>query len=134
MSPEGGPKDRLTGPFGEAARGRGRAGLALVLMLDQLRARPWWMDEPLDQARARQLAATILEEGFYTFSHHAEVRMKQRSMEHLDCVNVIRGGRVTSIDFEEGTWRYRFETPRMGVAIAFASEDELVVVSCWRRE
>ena len=37
------------------------------------------------------------------------------------------------IDFEKGSWRYRFETPRMAAVVAFLDENSLTVVSAWRK-
>jgi len=91
------------------------------------------LDEPLSQVDARQLARKILAEGDYWFSRHAEQRMTQRGMSQIDCVNVVRGGRCTEIDFEKGSWRYRFETPRMAAVVAFLDENSLTVVSAWRK-
>jgi hypothetical protein len=50
----------------------------------------------------------------------------------VDCENVLRGGVVRPGEFEHGTWRYRVETSRITVVVAFRSEGELVVVTAWR--
>ena len=50
----------------------------------------------------------------------------------VDCENVLRGGVVRQGEYEHGTWRYRVETNKTTVVIAFRSEQELVVVTAWR--
>jgi hypothetical protein len=50
----------------------------------------------------------------------------------VDCENVLRGGVVRPAEHEHGTWRYRVETRKITVVIAFRSERELVVVTAWR--
>jgi len=50
----------------------------------------------------------------------------------VDCENVLRGGVVRPGELEHGTWRYRVETSRITVVIAFRSVQELVIVTAWR--
>lgn len=49
-----------------------------------------------------------------------------------DCVSVMRAGAVRPAEWVRGTWRYRVETRRITVVIAFRSEEALVVVTAWR--
>ncbi len=53
-------------------------------------------------------------------------------MTTVDAVNVLRGGVVRPGEFENGTWRYRVQTRRMTVVVAFRSTTELTVVTAWR--
>lgn len=48
--------------------------------------------------------------------------------------NILRAGVVQPPDFEKGTWRYRVQTNRMAVVVAFRSSQELVVVTAWREK
>jgi hypothetical protein len=50
----------------------------------------------------------------------------------VDCENVLRGGVVRPGEYEHGNWRYRVETSKITVVVAFRSEQELVVVTAWR--
>lgn len=50
----------------------------------------------------------------------------------VDCENVLRGGVVRPGEYEHGTWRYRVETSRVTVVVAFRSESEIVIVTAWR--
>jgi hypothetical protein len=53
-------------------------------------------------------------------------------MSTVDAVNVLRGGVVRPGEYEKSTRRYRVQTGRMTVVVAFRSKDELVVVTAWR--
>ena len=92
------------------------------------------MDEPLDPPVARQLIRTLIEVGKVTFSAHATARMVECDMSLVDCHNVLRGGRVMGdlTAFERGTWRYRVETSRMAVVVAFEGEQLLRIVTAFR--
>jgi hypothetical protein len=50
----------------------------------------------------------------------------------VDCVNVLRGGVPRPGEYESGSWRYRVETAKITVVVAFRSENEVVVVTAWR--
>lgn len=81
---------------------------------------------------AKTLIRSILQDGVVSFSPHAEKALKDDDMTTVDAVNVLRGGVVRTPDFEKNTWRYRVQTGRMTVVVAFRSETELVVVTAWR--
>jgi len=52
----------------------------------------------------------------------------------VDVVNTLRGGRITEPAEEvDRTWRYRVHTNRMCAVVAFRSEEELIVVTVWRK-
>jgi hypothetical protein len=67
--------------------------------------------------------------------------MDKDGLSDVDVVNVLRGGVVRPAEFENGSWRYRVETQRITVVVAFdpdpdeaetEDEIELVVVTAWR--
>ncbi|MBC7834371.1 MAG: DUF4258 domain-containing protein [Phycisphaerales bacterium] len=90
------------------------------------------MDEPLAPEAAKQLLRSILLSGVFTYSRHAKDEMLADDLTTVDCENVLRGGIVRPGDYENGSWRYRVETSRVTVVVAFRSEFELVVVTAWR--
>jgi hypothetical protein len=90
------------------------------------------MDEPLAPEAARRLLRDILRGGRFTYSKHAKDEMLADDLTTVDCENVIRGGVVRPGEYEHGTWRYRIETSKITVVVAFRSEGELVVVTAWR--
>lgn len=92
------------------------------------------MDEPLAPEAARRLIQEILRAGTFTYSKHAKDEMLADDLTTVDCANALRGGIVRPGELERGTWRYRVETNRIAVVIAFRSERELVVVTAWRRD
>lgn len=90
------------------------------------------MDEPLAPESAKPLIRDILKSGRFTYSKHAKDEMLADDLTTVDCENVLRGGVVRPGEREHGTWRYRIETNRVTVVIAFRSERELIVVTAWR--
>ena len=90
------------------------------------------MDEPLAPEAAKRLILEILKTGRFTYSKHAKEEMLADDLTTVDCENVLRGGGVRAGEYEHGTSRYRVDTTRITVVIAFRSERELVVVTAWR--
>ena len=74
----------------------------------------------------------ILRAGRFTYSGHAKKGMLDDGLTTLDCENVLRGGVVQPGAWESGSWRYRVETNRVAVVVAFRSEQEMVVITAWR--
>jgi hypothetical protein len=90
------------------------------------------LKEPLKPDAVKQLIRKILKSGRFTYSRHALEEILADDLTTLDCENILQGGVVRPPDFEKGSWRYRVETNRMAVVIAFRSSDELVVITAWR--
>jgi len=103
---------------------------------------------PLKAPDAKKLIRRLLDEGTFVppgAGSHARREMEKDSLTDLDAVNVLRGGIVREGEWENGSWRYRVETPRMVFVVAFDPEVdlplrddepvddlELVVVTGWR--
>ncbi len=90
------------------------------------------MDEPLAPEAARRLIREILSPGRFTYSRHAREELLADDLTTVDCENVLRGGVVRPGEYAHGTWRYRVETSKITVVVAFRSEQELLVVTAWR--
>lgn len=90
-------------------------------------------EEPLGPAEAKGLIRAILKAGLFSYSRHAKEEMLRDAMTTLDCENILRAGVVRPPEYDRGTWRYRVETARMAVVVAFRSETEMVVITAWRR-
>ena len=95
--------------------------------------------EPLSAVDATALLRRILMNGAVSFTGHAQERMDEQDLIETDVVNVLRRGLMLQpAEFERGhvasraSWRYRFETERMFVVVAFRSDDEVVVVTVRR--
>ena len=91
------------------------------------------MDEPLSAPKAKKAVQEILRSGNTAFSGHALREMKKDDLTTQDCVNVLRAGVVEPAEYENGSWRYRFHGGWIWVVVAFRSEQELVVVTAWRK-
>jgi hypothetical protein len=100
---------------------------------------------PLRAPEARTYIRRLLDEGIFVVSDHARREMKKDDLNDSDAINIVRGGVVREPEWENGSWRYRVETPRMCFVVAFdpepetlpdekvdLSEVELVVVTAWR--
>lgn len=93
------------------------------------------MKEPLSPDAATALIKAIIREGQVAFSQHATDEMRADDLTTVDCVNVLRAGAVKqAADFEKESWRYRVETTKICVVVAFRSESELVIVTTWRNK
>lgn len=90
------------------------------------------MDEPLPPDTAKKVIRQILQAGSFTYTKHSKDEMLADDLTTVDCENVLRGGVVRPGEYENGTWRYRVETSRVTVVVAFRSENELVIVTAWR--
>ena len=90
------------------------------------------MDEPLAPDAAKQLIREILRAGRFIYSRHAKEELLADELTTVDCENVLRGGVVRPGEFEHDAWRYRVDTSRITVVVAFRSEQELVIVTAWR--
>lgn len=64
--------------------------------------------------------------------------MAECGMTDVDAINTLRGGRLPAgkgCSYENGTWRYRFETTKMAVVVAFEPESgKMVIVTAFRLE
>jgi hypothetical protein len=100
---------------------------------------------PLKATDARTYIRRLLEQGVFVVSDHARREMQKDNLGDSDAINILRGGVVREPEWENGSWRYRVETPRMCSVVAFdpepdalpeededLSEVEVVVVTAWR--
>lgn len=90
------------------------------------------LQEPLPAHEVRQLVQAICATGSVHFSKHACEEMAKDALSELDVRNVLRGGTAREGELENGSWRYRVDTSRIVVVIAFRSPTRLVVVTAWR--
>jgi hypothetical protein len=93
------------------------------------------VNEPLSPTDAKAAIRRILSEGVLAYSGHARREMSSDEygpISELDVTNVLRGGVPRPAELENGTWRYRFETSRFVVVVAFRDELRAVVVTAWR--
>jgi len=103
---------------------------------------------PLKATDVRKLLRRLLDEGKFVSpgaGTHARKEMDKDGLTDLDAVNVLRGGTVREAEWQNGSWRYRVETPKMVFVVTLdpeptgmpAADDdvedlELVLVTGWR--
>lgn len=90
--------------------------------------------QPLKPMKAKALIRAILEEGGVRWGDHALKELVKDNLETGDAINVLRAGVVREPEWENGEWRYRVETPRISVVVAFRTETVLRVVTAWRNK
>lgn len=105
---------------------------------------------PLRAAEARKLFRRLLDEGRFVSpgaKTHARREMEKDDLTDVDVVNVLCGGAVREPEWENGSWRFRVETPKMIFVVTLDPEPEglpgedeelgdmeLVVVTGWRSQ
>lgn len=88
----------------------------------------------LDSLQASKLLKRILGERDTGFSQHARDEMEADDLAEPDIANTLRCGLVGDGELINGTWRYRVETERIGVVVAFRGEAEAIIVTAWRKK
>lgn len=88
--------------------------------------------EPLKPPEAKKLAREIVMSGIVGFSIHAKEEMAKDDLQTTDCLNLLRAGVFGPAEYTNREWRYRVETPRICIVVAFTSERELRIVTAWR--
>lgn len=90
-------------------------------------------DHPLDCVTARKVIREIRIDKGWVAVKHCKEQMKARSITVDDIDNMLRAGRVTSAEWENGGWRYRMGTPRITVIVEIdLTERTLIVITAWR--
>lgn len=89
--------------------------------------------QALKPPEAKVLIRGILEAGGVRWGAHALKELARDDLEVSDAINVLRAGVARDPEWENGEWRYRVETPRICVVVAFRSETVLRVVTAWRK-
>jgi len=93
----------------------------------------------LKPADARALIRRILQSGQVTWdtgpNSHFLKEMAADNLTIVDCTNVLRGGVPDPAEWndEYEEYRYRVHTQRICVVIVFTSEEELFIVTTWRK-
>ena len=78
----------------------------------------------VDTTVARKMIASIMRTspGNAVISSHAKTQMMARKMTMIDVMNLLHGPSSKIFDkgeFKDGSYRYQYGTPKMGIAIAF---------------
>ena len=89
----------------------------------------------LKKEQARKVLSEIFntDANLVSYSKHGRKQMKERDLTTVDVVNILKVGKILGEPEEvHGTWRYRVETPKITVVIAFRKPNHVVVVTAWR--
>lgn len=92
----------------------------------------------LDKTQARKLIAKIVNQNpsGVRYSKHAFTEMKDDNLTVNDILNVIKSPDAKILEdaeLEKGSYRYRLQTEKIMVVIAFDSPTSFVVVTAWRK-
>ena len=95
--------------------------------------------QQLNRQEARKLLAKIVGSGGQIiFKAHALKRIPERNLTTVDVINVLKSTDAKIIsdgELVDGTFRYRLETSKILVVVAFGSMgDYVIVVSTWYKE
>lgn len=94
------------------------------------------IESRLDKTQARKLLSEFFntDPNLVSYSSHALQRMRERDLMAGDVINVIRSGEIIDEpEFEKNSWRYKVETTRIAVIVAFNNPNHIIVVSTWRK-
>lgn len=68
-----------------------------------------------------------------SFTKHAREQMRERDLKSGDVLNVLKVGKIFSApEYENGSFRYRVQTKKITVVVAFKKPNRVVVVTAWR--
>jgi hypothetical protein len=85
------------------------------------------------QARKKLTALLATNPNCFSYGQHFKRRLVERRMSLGDVLNVLHGGWILRDgEFENGEWRYRVETGKMTVVIAFLNDIHVRLATCWR--
>ncbi|GEM_PF-3779006 len=90
----------------------------------------------LDRNQARKLLARILADSVskISFSKHCRQELENDHLTTVDVFNVLKAGMAHGDpEFEKGTYRYRVETARIAVIVAFLRPDFVRCITAWRK-
>lgn len=95
------------------------------------------VESRLSKGQARKLVSEIFnaDPNFISFSKHGKAQTRKRNLTSLDVINVLKVGKILKDPEEENkSWRYRVETSKITVIVAFRKPNYLVVITAWRNK
>ena len=93
----------------------------------------------LQKEEARKLLGRIIREypDNVLFSRHAVEELAKDNLTVVYANNILRSTDAQILvegEFEKGSYRYRLETTDVCLIIVFNSDQELVVITAWRKQ
>lgn len=93
------------------------------------------MTGSLDAYQAKKLLDQLRAESKHILTGHLREELEKDRLTTLDCMNVLRCGRVEHPEWENGRWRYRVHTPKMTVIVEIDEDQrEFTIVTAWRNK
>ncbi|MCK5884862.1 MAG: DUF4258 domain-containing protein [Bacteriovoracaceae bacterium] len=89
----------------------------------------------LSKGQARKALSEIFnhDPNLVGFTKHSRNQMKERELATTDVLNVLKAGKMLeNPEFENGSWRYKVQTAKITVVVAFRRPNHIVVVTAWR--
>jgi hypothetical protein len=89
----------------------------------------------LSSGQARKVLSEIFNQNpnLISFSKHALEEMENDNLRTGDILNVLKAGKIFDApEFENGSYRYRIQTQKITVVIAFRKPNHVVIVTAWR--
>jgi hypothetical protein len=89
----------------------------------------------LSPGQARKVLSEIFNQNpsLISFSKHALQEMENDNLKTGDILNVLKAGKIFDApEFENGSYRYRIQTQKITVVIAFRRPNHVVIVTAWR--
>lgn len=91
------------------------------------------MTGSLDAYQAKKLLDQLRSESKYITTNHLREELAKDNLTTLDCMNVLRCGRVEHPEWENGRWRYLVHTPKMAVIVEIdEDQSEFTIITAWR--
>lgn len=84
--------------------------------------------QALEPGQARRVLNEAIQNGVVRFTQHCRRALADDKKTTVDATNVLRAGRISFPEWENGQNRYRVTTDKMGVAIAFEQDEAVIVV------
>lgn len=91
----------------------------------------------MNKVQARKVLFEIFntDQSLISFSKHGLVSLDKCNLKTGDVLNVLMAGKIKGDpEFEHGSYRYRVETNKITVIIAFRKPNHVVVVTAWRNK
>lgn len=81
----------------------------------------------------KRLSEMARDQGNFVYTRHAKLQMTARNIANGDVKNVLMRGRICGTpELVNETWRYKVETKKFTVIVAFRSPKTVVIVTTWR--
>jgi hypothetical protein len=89
----------------------------------------------LSPGQARKILSEIFNytPNLVSFTKHAREQMQERDLKSGDVLKVLKAGMILSDPgYEHGSYRYRIQTKKITVVIAFKKPNHVLVITAWR--